>query len=245
MSFPFLSTPSARRATAAPALPCRMVGNFYPRPPRGGRHCPTVEQRFQQVISIHALREEGDHPAKPHPQNHGDFYPRPPRGGRRYHVCGAVGQDHFYPRPPRGGRPGLPCPAVQLVLISIHALREEGDLQAVLVHNVKDISIHALREEGDAGALSAGSGHCISIHALREEGDAFCRVPKSHSREFLSTPSARRATPPSPTRRPRRRNFYPRPPRGGRPSERRAARTPLQISIHALREEGDIAALVQ
>ena len=39
--------------------------------------------------------------------------------------------------------------------ISIHALREEGDLQAVLVHNVKDISIHALREEGDVIIVSS------------------------------------------------------------------------------------------
>ena len=35
------------------------------------------------------------------------------------------------------------------------------------------ISIHALREEGDIGRCSvAGSGRAISIHALREEGDA-------------------------------------------------------------------------
>ena len=36
------------------------VSNFYPRPPRGGRHGTTHEfaQRFD--ISIHALREEGD-----------------------------------------------------------------------------------------------------------------------------------------------------------------------------------------
>ena len=36
----------------------------------------------------------------------------------------------------------------------------------------KIISIHALREEGDAvaGAV-AGAGAYISIHALREEGD--------------------------------------------------------------------------
>ena len=36
----------------------------------------------------------------------------------------------------------------------------------------KDISIHALREEGDLGVGSAGVGlGAISIHALREEGD--------------------------------------------------------------------------
>ena len=33
--------------------------------------------------------------------------------------------------------------------ISIHALREEGDLMRELAIRIKDISIHALREEGD------------------------------------------------------------------------------------------------
>ena len=33
----FLSTPSARRATACPPIPSRCRSDFYPRPPRGGR----------------------------------------------------------------------------------------------------------------------------------------------------------------------------------------------------------------
>ena len=33
----------------------------------------------------------------------------------------------FYPRPPRGGRRELAKATVNLDLISIHALREEGD----------------------------------------------------------------------------------------------------------------------
>ena len=57
--------------------------------------------------------------------------------------------------------------------ISIHALREEGDLQ---VHHLFDL------------------GKTISIHALREEGDS-TEKPASHAHLFLSTPSARRATP--------------------------------------------------
>ena len=58
--------------------------------------------------------------------------------------------------------------------------------------------------------------HTISIHALREEGDREGQAPEVEKSEFLSTPSARRAT---------------------------APRAPLNafqnISIHALREEGD------
>ena len=56
----FLSTPSARRATKTPK-----------------------QEKSTKVISIHALREEGDHsPASSAPMAL-YFYPRPPRGGRR------------------------------------------------------------------------------------------------------------------------------------------------------------------
>ena len=58
---------------------------------------------------------------------------------------------NFYPRPPRGGRLKYPNGSTRVQDISIHALREEGDLanigeQAIL----NKISIHALREEGDS-----------------------------------------------------------------------------------------------
>ena len=33
--------------------------------------------------------------------------------------------------------------------ISIHALREEGDVSSLIFRKNRDISIHALREEGD------------------------------------------------------------------------------------------------
>ncbi len=57
------------------------------------------------------------------------------------------------------------------------------------------ISIHALREEGDLHTgHHAGCAIDISIHALREEGDLAGFVDLSGYVEFLSTPSARRAT---------------------------------------------------
>ena len=43
-------------------------------------------------------------------------------------------------------------------LISIHALREEGDEDEPLLGLVHLISIHALREEGDAGAAACRCG---------------------------------------------------------------------------------------
>ena len=146
----FLSTPSAGRATRAffglchdvvgisihalrgegdsPQMRlCPSSGNFYPRPPRGGRRTP------------HKTAHNNEY-----------FYPRPPRGGRPAAICaaavlklflstpsaGRATSDpvlvlrelwNFYPRPPRGGRP-ICKPAYQAIAyISIHALRGEGD----------------------------------------------------------------------------------------------------------------------
>ena len=219
----------------------RPILYFYPRPPRGGRLTWEIVAAACISISIHALREEGD-----------------PRRLRRCLLpC------HFYPRPPRGGRPFnkrmrdevgkfLSTPSARRatskvedwekhMIISIHALREEGDLEAArngpclenfyprpprggrpfrfaLLYDDITISIHALREEGDARDLAGDNTNTISIHALREEGDPFVTGRSTVLMLFLSTPSARRAT------------------CGGRPDWNNTG-----ISIHALREEGDRA----
>ena len=104
--------------------------HFYPRPPRGGRRDKLVVMIPDGVISIHALREEGDDLGCLPSSALRDFYPRPPRGGRRG-VCSfcRYTSGNFYPRPPRGGRQlSTTLPSYQN-LISIHALREEGDYQ--------------------------------------------------------------------------------------------------------------------
>ena len=78
------------------------------------------------------------------------------------------------------------------------------------------ISIHALREEGDLALLSHDIDGNISIHALREEGDSFGLIPGFRPCDFYPRPprGGRRA---APCRRPPcLRDFYPRPPRGGR-----------------------------
>ena len=105
--------------------------------------------------------------------------------------------------------------------ISIHALREEGDVLTSIKDNhpriflstpssrratgwllgrpvSSRISIHALREEGDADLPPDHDHRTISIHALREEGD----LSLSEARDQVRL-----------------------------------------ISIHALREEGDLASL--
>ena len=78
------------------------------------------------------------------------------------------------------------------------------------------ISIHALREEGDFVNTDLGLPWEISIHALREEGDTRHIGIALQLQEFLSTPSARRAT-----------------------SREQRVTLSFAISIHALREEGD------
>ena len=56
--------------------------NFYPRPPRGGRHSQMASHARLMSISIHALREEGDVEINEEVAEEWHFYPRPPRGGR-------------------------------------------------------------------------------------------------------------------------------------------------------------------
>ena len=103
------------------------------------------------------------------------------------------------------------------------------------------ISIHALREEGDDTSVKAKSiVYTISIHALREEGDGLPTGVKNKIKVFLSTPSARRATQGFSAEYPWSPYFYPRPPRGGRRVEHSYQQGLATISIHALREEGDM-----
>ena len=167
-----------------------------------------MHDRFRQAfqISIHALREEGDATAQVN--------------------------------------------AIKLQ-ISIHALREEGDATAQVNAIKLQISIHALREEGDiliSGLLSLTCRFLstpsarratrkseppyhrkpISIHALREEGDSGAVTLVGVLIAFLSTPSARRATMIAGVPLRGVRDFYPRPPRGGRQQKQRE--NPLRLS---------------
>ena len=81
----------------------------------------------------------------------------------------------------------------------------------------------------------------ISIHALREEGDKETLAVIHVGVPFLSTPSARRATFVTSALNTASSDFYPRPPRGGRPRVVLIINQLIIISIHALREEGDTA----
>ena len=84
------------------------------------------------------------------------------------------------------------------------------------------ISIHALRVEGDDVMYQKPTEEKISIHALRVEGDTLsAHAGFTRFALFLSTPSGWRATVVS--RQPVQhelRDFYPRPPGGGRQQKR-------------------------
>ena len=124
----------------------------------------------------------------------GDFYPRPPRGGRPNDYNPNKVSEEFLSTPSarRATEDGRVEEAV--LTISIHALREEGDVQTQGVpyrrwlflstpsarratisvgehQRLVSISIHALREEGDEVYEWSCKALGISIHALREEGD--------------------------------------------------------------------------
>ena len=103
------------------------------------------------------------------------------------------------------------------------------------------MSIHALRVEGDSGhGFHVYYLLEISIHALRVEGDFVPWLNSLTEHEFLSTPSGWRATALPATFFSCSSNFYPRPPGGGRQRDIMDAMQFYQISIHALRVEGDI-----
>ena len=169
--------------------------HFYPRPPRGGRRAGIPPSMRVSEISIHALRGEGD--------------PLPERLPRHWRS------------------------------ISIHALRGEGDSETLkqrkqsfaflstpsagratwrkgYIQCTNGISIHALRGEGDKAERPSFQIREISIHALRGEGDQENTISRNTLDQFLSTPSAGRAT-----------------------HCKGMAADIVVISIHALRGEGD------
>ena len=80
--------------------------------------------------------------------------------------------------------------------ISIHALREEGDLAATNIceEAFRFLSTPSARRATGIKTTGSKKDILISIHALREEGDRYCL---ENGTALL--------------------HFYPRPPRGGRP----------------------------
>ena len=148
-------------------------GYFYPRPPRGGR--PPL---FGTQISASGFLSTPS-ARRATPRSHSShaapryFYPRPPRGGRpQFTFLRRVKRQHFYPRPPRGGRHPHCCKQVRIyVFLSTPSARRATQHQ---------------------GHHEAGYGHFYPRPP--RGGRRKRRNARRYPTVFLSTPSARRAT---------------------------------------------------
>ena len=216
------------------------TGDFYPRPPRGGRLDGAASGLcLGEFLSTPSARR-ATRDATTIANGMRNFYPRPPRGGRPPEAYTRRSQDNFYPRPPRGGRLmswNIPDSRKQF-LSTPSARRATGGLGPTTrepddfyprpprggrrpAHSSNTLPVQFLSTPSARRAtdfyFGGDSYEQISIHALREEGDEM--------QERVCTVLA---------------HFYPRPPRGGRPAQLARASAAEAISIHALREEGDL-----
>ena len=198
-------------ATAIPSY-------FYPRPPRGGRRRRTGPVwRTGPFLPTPSTRR-ATHPPCRAARSTAYFYPRPPRGGRRGRsALGRAGNLHFYPRPPRGGRHRLVCHADGIIVFLSTPSARRATLGCLLVSVCFEFLSTPSARRATTWYIRANALSLISIHALREEGDALRLGAATESRyfyprpprggrldsptragsffAFLSTPSARRATP--------------------------------------------------
>ena len=216
----FQSTPSARRATRYRFHPNHLLSHFNPRPPRGERqsldYLRGSVRKFQSTPSARRATINGINNGI----ENAKFQSTPSARRATSCICSYSPAGHYFnPRPPRGER--------RVVLFATRIAPKFQSTPSARRATVQDV---------------------VNLVQLLK---------------FQSTPSARRATSTATKSCPSLHYFNPRPPRGGRqiphtllcltvefqstPSARRAtgqdfvAVDPrLVISIHALREEGDV-----
>ena len=148
---------------------------------------------------------------------------------------------YFYPRPPRGGRrTAFSTNSSSRLFLSTPSARRATIASSCKLLPYFIISIHALREEGDPALKAAMPAAQKFLSTPSARRATVGEVPFTYLvLEFLSTPSARRATGAIHGGETFQWNFYPRPPRGGRRNAVNSVINFFKISIHALREEGD------
>ena len=177
--------------------------------------CKSCKSR---VISIHALRGEGDSPRLSGGARGQHFYPRPPWGGRPWEARVLLGDKKFLSTPSVGratfaaattnctsslflstpsvgratGRGGADVPYLQFLSTPSvgRATRIGYPLDQYLDIFLSTPSVGRATAAGAAPAR----GTRISIHALRGEGDYMEPVSGTNGFRFLSTPSVGRAT---------------------------------------------------
>ena len=124
-----------------------------------------MERHDTTVISIHALREEGDL------------------------ALGAADVTEKFLSTPSARRATISITLslqIWVFLSTPSARRATGAPR--LPHDLLNISIHALREEGDLDSWHYGDNYKISIHALREEGDSIAALANQISQDFYPRP---------------------------------------------------------
>ena len=150
---PWGGRPSRRR------FPRRCAKHFNPRPPWGGRLLADDVSFCGKKISIHALRGEGDHFLGARRnfgilisihalRGEGDiallgylilillFQSTPSVGRATFALKSVIIKEiNFNPRPPWGGRPEAAPVKTKDRIISIHALRGEGDCKNIQICN--------------------------------------------------------------------------------------------------------------
>ena len=191
----FLSTPSARRATGLGRFLGQDAGNFYPRPPRGGR--PATSEILRLRCDFYPRPPRGGRPRDATTIANGmrNFYPRPPRGGRHLDLLDSVPNIDFYPRPPRGGRPRWFSEGDGCESISIHALREEGDSFSLSSNGTVNLFLSTPSARRATDAVSRSSMRVYHFYPRPPRGGRPAYPhPTYPNQGFLSTPSARRAT---------------------------------------------------
>ena len=179
-----------------PLLPLRHLLNFYPRSPRGERL-----HAGQQLAHILA-----------------HFYPRSPRGERLFEQCNFPRIQHFYPRSPRGERRDLTFQSLEWQDFYPRSPRGER-LSISLFWTTRQRFLSTLPTRGATHQPAPEEDWIrISIHAPHEGSDRWAVHETPGIKPFLSTLPTRGATR---WRRPAHQilpYFYPRSPRGERPS---------------------------
>ena len=169
--------------------------HFYPRPPRGGRHI-TIAVRVRDALFLSTpSARRATRTTRASESVYRNFYPRPPRGGRPTQLSDYLITTQFLSTPSARRATIQDRPETPKGGISIHALREEGDVNVILhfghlIHFYprpprggrpagtcplyRDFDFYPRPPRGGRRRVSFGTSPpgAISIHALREEGDS-------------------------------------------------------------------------
>ena len=128
---PFLSTPSARRATTEEVRPALFI-------------------LFLSTPSARRATSDGRHTGS----LHSDFYPRPPRGGRPGCAVNKSNQNKFLSTPSARRATANPDRGASTTSFLSTPSARRATLLLAAILQIFPISIHALREEGDLSRMA-------------------------------------------------------------------------------------------